>query len=290
MRQLNQRVSRRYELGPLGTREVQQYIERRLWIGHGGSSQCLASRQAASPGPQREESGDEGWRFWRVRFTPSAMRAIADLSRGVPRAINAICDRALELVSGQHADSIDAATVLSAARQLSIRIPAARKLRSNSYLGFAASILVITGLGWWGGGLRSSPRLATVQSALSDRRVERSAAEAVQPGTAAAGTAHGYLAPETVALPESESFTIVVASFRTASHAAALAIELETQGLPAFTGAVPEGGQQVIIGPYASRAEAEDVQRQLASGRLTGSRIVSSATGGKASSTGSADR
>jgi general secretion pathway protein A len=289
MRQLNQRVSRRHELGPVGTREVQQYIERRLWIGHGGPAQCLGVRRAATAETDHEQSAG-GELFWRVRFTPPAMRAIADLSRGVPRLINVICDRALELVSWQRTDSVDAATVLSAARQLNIRIPAARWLRSNSYLGFAMSILVITGLGWWGGGLRSSPRLAAVQSAMAGRRLERSALETVQRGTAAAGTARSDAAPETLALPESESFTIVVASFQTASRAAALASELEGRGLPAYADAVSKGGQPVLIGPYASRAEAEDVQRQLATGRVTGSHIVSSATGGTASSTRSAAR
>jgi general secretion pathway protein A len=287
MRQLNERVSRTCDLGPLGPREVQRYIDRRLWIGHGGPAQCPGSRPA-SAGAEPEESA-AGEEFWRVRFTPSAVRAIADLSGGVPRAINIICDTALELASGHHTDSIDAATVLSAARHLNIRIPAARRLWSNRYLRFAASMLVITGLGWWSGGLRSRLGLAAVQPGAADRRVERSAAEAVR-ATAAAAAAYGYVAPETVALPESEGFSIVVASFQTAFRAAALATELEQRDLPAFTDSTSGGGQQVIIGPYASRSEAEDVRRQLATGRLTGSRIVSSSPGGMASNTRSASR
>jgi general secretion pathway protein A len=289
MRQLNQRVSRRYELGSVRTREVQQYIERRLWIGQGGAAQCLGVRPAASAAPEREEPAAGGEQFWRVRFSPSAIRAIADISGGLPRVINVICDRALELVSEKRTDSIDTGTVLWAARQLHIRIPAASRLRSNSYLGFAASILVITGLGWWGGGLRPRPRLAAVQQAAANRRGERSASEAVR-ATAAAAAAYGYVAPETVALPESESFTIVVASFPAGSRAAELATELEKQHLPAFTDDVSGEGRHVIIGPYASRAEAEDVQRQLAAGRLTGSRILSSIRSGMASSTRLAGR
>ncbi len=68
LRQLNQRVSIRYHLGPLSWEETVRYIEHRLTVA------------GASGG---------------IAFTPGAYRAIYQFSRGVPRLINLIADRAL---------------------------------------------------------------------------------------------------------------------------------------------------------------------------------------------------
>jgi len=284
MRQLEQRVSRRCQLTPLETREVQHYIERRLWVAHGGPATSLGSRSAASSGPEREESDGRG--FWRVGFTQPAMRAIAELSGGLPRVINVICDRSLEVGSRQRTRSIDAAAVLSAARQLKIRIPVAHRLRSTRHLGFAASLLVVAGLGWWGvrgGSGPSSPGVEAIGSATR-ARVESAATGASERDTTGTRAAESASVPATLILLESESFTIVVASFRTTARAGAFVAELEKQELPAYAQDVPGGWHQVMVGPYASRAEAEQAQRQLVANRWAGSQIVSSETGGAPSS------
>lgn len=67
MRQLAQRVTARFHLGPLNSQEVRTYIRHRL-----------------------EVAGCD-----RPIFAPAALRTIYRCSRGVPRLINLICDRAL---------------------------------------------------------------------------------------------------------------------------------------------------------------------------------------------------
>ncbi len=68
LRQLRQRIIVRYHLGPIEREETEAYILHRLSI-----------------------AGSNG----RPTFTPAAFRAIHHQSRGVPRLINAICDKTL---------------------------------------------------------------------------------------------------------------------------------------------------------------------------------------------------
>jgi len=68
LRQLNQRISVRYHLAPLSPEETIRYIEHRLTV-----------------------AGAKGG----IEFTPGAYQAIYHFSRGVPRLINLIADRAL---------------------------------------------------------------------------------------------------------------------------------------------------------------------------------------------------
>lgn len=276
MRQLDQRVSRRYQLKPLGSGEVQHYIERRLWIAHGGPAQYL-SGPSAPKGASQGELVDDRERPRGVRFTPSAMSAIADLAGGLPRVINIICDRALELGARQHIYSVDVATVLEAARRLKIPIPVRSRLRSTRYLAVAASLLVITGLGSWGvrtAAVRAGRPPVTVEPAASDASAGLSALSALEPGTPVAPTAATDAGRTTLPLPEGESFTVVVASFRSAAGANRFAGQLEKQNLPAFTRTSPDAWHQVLVGPYASREEADEAQRQLESSRVTGSYVV----------------
>jgi cell division septation protein DedD len=120
-------------------------------------------------------------------------------------------------------------------------------------------------------------------------RVESAATGASERDTTGTRAAESASAPATLVLLESESFTIVVASFRTTARVGAVVAELEKQELPAYARDVPGGWHQVMVGPYASRAEAEEVQRQLVANRWAGSQIVSSETGGAFSSAESAD-
>jgi general secretion pathway protein A len=66
---LNDRITRRVTLAPLGSSEVHAYIQHRLAIAGGMHS---------------------------VTFGPDATAIVAELSRGLPRRINMLCDRALE--------------------------------------------------------------------------------------------------------------------------------------------------------------------------------------------------
>jgi type II secretory pathway predicted ATPase ExeA len=69
MAALQERVSRRSVLGPLPPAEVDAYVQHRLTVAGGRDT---------------------------VEFTADAINTVAELTRGVPRRINLLCDRALE--------------------------------------------------------------------------------------------------------------------------------------------------------------------------------------------------
>jgi type II secretory pathway predicted ATPase ExeA/cell division protein FtsN len=99
LRQLKQRVSRHIRLEPLGIAELSQYIDHRLGVAREGV---------------RPHGADT--------FTPEALSAIWRLSRGTPRIINVLCDRALEAAYEQQARSVDFPLVEGAAAELGMTI------------------------------------------------------------------------------------------------------------------------------------------------------------------------
>jgi cell division protein FtsN len=68
-------------------------------------------------------------------------------------------------------------------------------------------------------------------------------------------------------------FEIVIASFRTASRAADVAAQVTTLGQPVRL-RTSGAWQQVLAGPYASRAAAADAQDRLARAGLTGTQLM----------------
>ncbi|MCC6485921.1 MAG: AAA family ATPase [Candidatus Hydrogenedentes bacterium] len=91
LRQLNQRITARYHLHPLDAAETLQYIAYRLRVAGGRR---------------------------RVHFSPSAVRLVYKLSKGTPRVINAICDRALLIGYTQETRDISAKNVRQAWREI----------------------------------------------------------------------------------------------------------------------------------------------------------------------------
>jgi general secretion pathway protein A len=69
MRAVDERISRRAALTPMPPEEVDAYIQHRLFVAGGRDS---------------------------VTFPPDSVKTVADLTRGVPRRVNLLCDRALE--------------------------------------------------------------------------------------------------------------------------------------------------------------------------------------------------
>ena len=80
LRQLNERITVRYDLKPLPAHETIQYIEHRL-------------RVAGGPG--------------KIRFTSGAYHLIYYFAEGIPRRINALCDRALLIAYTKNILKID---------------------------------------------------------------------------------------------------------------------------------------------------------------------------------------
>ena len=91
LQQLNDRITVRYDLIPLSADEVIAYIEHRL-------------RVAGGPG--------------KIKFTKGAYRAVYDFSEGVPRRINALCDRAFLIAYTKNISKIDRWVIRRAARDI----------------------------------------------------------------------------------------------------------------------------------------------------------------------------
>jgi len=80
LRQLNERITVRYDLKPLSPLEVREYIQHRLIVAQGPGS---------------------------LKFTSGAFNLIYKFSEGIPRRINALCDRALLIAYTKNTSKID---------------------------------------------------------------------------------------------------------------------------------------------------------------------------------------
>ena len=160
--------------------------------------------------------------------------------------------------------------------------------RSKRYLGPAAAAIVAAAAIWIGlRVVRPAPAPAT--SAPRTARPPTTPSPAVQPSVtppptapAAAATAAAQTPPSAAAGSTSKPgggpavgghFDLVVASFRTESRAAAIGASVAALNLPVRQ-RVSDGWQQVIVGPFTSRAEAESARERLDRAGLTGSQIV----------------
>ncbi|MBI5431116.1 MAG: AAA family ATPase [Nitrosomonadales bacterium] len=90
LRQLAQRIIARYHLGPLDKREVAAYVQHRLVVA--GAQHTL--------------------------FPAALMGRLYRLSRGIPRIINVLCDRALLGTYAQGRERVDGATLKQAAHEV----------------------------------------------------------------------------------------------------------------------------------------------------------------------------
>jgi len=94
LRQLNQRIAVRYHILPLRKEELQKYIEHRIHIA------------------QKELNGHPS-----VQFSDDAIEAIFHFSRGTPRLINILCDRALLNGFVREIRSIDQTMICKCAKE-----------------------------------------------------------------------------------------------------------------------------------------------------------------------------
>ena len=123
---LNERITRRVGLTPLSKEEVEHYIHHRLAVAGGAEA---------------------------VTFTPDALRLIAELSRGLPRRVNVLCDRTLQEGRVDSERSIGADLVKRAAKSLA-GAHAASAPASDTVTTRAASVLTASDsdlivVPWW---------------------------------------------------------------------------------------------------------------------------------------------
>jgi general secretion pathway protein A len=156
LEQLSQRVIARFHLPALSEAETVHYVRHRLNV---------AGFSAALP------------------FEPKALRRIYQLTRGVPRRINLLCDRALLGAYSQDQRSVDAATVERAAAEvfdahdLGAAWPGSRPGRQRWVLGGTALLVAAALLAWTG---RDHWRASS-----SDKRLPLANAVLAQPKQAA---------------------------------------------------------------------------------------------------------
>jgi general secretion pathway protein A len=92
LKQLNQRISIRYQISPLAREETNNYVNHRVMIA------------GTSP---------------RIRFHSRALKTIFNYSKGYPRLINLVSDRALLAAFNAQTDSIDTSHVKAGIKSLS---------------------------------------------------------------------------------------------------------------------------------------------------------------------------
>ena len=123
LRQLNQRITARYNLEPLNLEETGAYIHHRLQVA--------------------------GMSADRVIFPPRVVRGIYRHTRGIPRLINVLCDRILLGAYGRNKGRADMSMLHLAAREV-MGEEAARQIPVTSWLRPALLVLVLGGLcAWW---------------------------------------------------------------------------------------------------------------------------------------------
>jgi hypothetical protein len=228
-----------------------------------------ASASASSP-PAHEDS------VWAIPQQPAAP-AIAESPGGPAES------RGAE-ISGHRSGAIDEAPAPVVARPR--RVPP----RVARGLALAASFALVLGVIW--AGVRATQRPAQAPAsapatnasnpastppARAAQRSEPAGTLALMPEAAAKTTAPPAAAAQAANPATAGSqFDIVVASFHTDARAATVAAQVSALGLP-MRRRVTDGWQQILSGPFSSRAGAADAQQRLDRAGLSGTQIVPAA-------------
>src|SRR6056297_1899592 len=160
LRQLNQRVTARFNLEPLNREETAAYIRHRL--------------QVAGLAPGTEP------------FPPAVVRGIFRYSRGIPRVINLLCDRLLLGAYGRQATRVSPRLLRGAVREVTGEGGAADRWRVS--LAIALPVLALASvlaLLWWPES-GTSPAVAEPAVAVAKPAAEAPAAPVEAPDTSPA--------------------------------------------------------------------------------------------------------
>jgi general secretion pathway protein A len=266
MRQLDQRVSIRYELKPLDEEAVAAYVAHRLTIAGGNAS---------------------------VMFTTKALRQVHRWSSGIPRLINLICDRSLLAGYSIRTDRITPDMVSHAALSLELQSPTAPRQRLAAVAAltrraplFAAAAVVLLFCAFAvSSAAYMNQRFTLAAEAASNRQQQRPP----QSAAAIANVAAPVMPPAAASrrLPADASLTIVVGSYpvgdaRTVADVAALTNWLEASGFRVYYAEVDLGStgrwQRVLAGAYTDLQTARrDEERLKAAAPQSDVHLVSAA-------------
>jgi cell division septation protein DedD len=269
---------------------VKQYIAHRLAVAREPET---SSRIAGADDLAREIAR---WNESRqpVTFSDEAIDAVARISRGTPRIVNLLCDRALEATFADQSRTVNAQAIEGAARSLQLAdsggdtvepAPTSRASRTSRYAIGTAALVLVGAIVWLG-----------ARQLDKGRSVQQPASLVTAPPPAA-GTTPSPLAPVPSSFPAqieavplaaverpnpsavtataetTDAFEILVASFRTEVRATEVVAQLTDAGQKVRHRSVG-GWQQVVAGPFASRTAAEDAQRLLEHEGFPGTQIV----------------
>jgi general secretion pathway protein A len=262
LRQLDQRVSIRYELKPLTGDETSAYIAHRLTIAGGGAA---------------------------VSFEPKAVDVVHEYTRGIPRLINLVCDRALLGGYSARSNRITPEMVKAAAGGLDLKI---RRVAAFQWIqqravafvaGATVTAMLAIGVAYAMSGARPGMSAGSTKTltppatpvALSSQPARRDTAAPVTgvKGTTGPATPAAVDSASTEPRPPARtdrSYSILVGSFRLEPEAASLTDQLSGLGYRARTTRVTSSTRgiwhQVFVGPYGDleRARVDETRvRQL---------------------------
>jgi general secretion pathway protein A len=255
LRQLDQRVSIRYELKPLDQETVAAYVAHRLTIAGGSAA---------------------------VAFTAKALEQVYRLSSGIPRLINLICDRALLAGFSEQASRITPEMVINAAQSLDVQPTVSpgfgRSAGGGASLSAAAAVVLL------------AAALGMGATALLYQRfaggVVHAQASSLAQGPMALATAPGLYDRSLRGrqLPADAAETILVGSYPVSDPASAEGVRaltewLEGIGFKVFYADADLGSQghwqRVLAGAYTDPVAARrDVARLQSVTRSSGVRLV----------------
>ena len=255
LRQLDQRVSIRYELKPLDRETVAAYVSHRLTIAGGSAA---------------------------VAFTAKALEQVYRLSGGIPRLINLICDRALLAGFSEQASRITPEMVINAAQSLDVQPMVSRGIGratggGASLSAAAAVVLVAVALGVGATALLYQRFANGVVHAQASSPAQRPMAVATAPGL----QDRSFRSRQ---LPADAAETILVGSYPISDPASAEGVRaltewLEGIGFKVFYADADLGSQghwqRVLAGAYTDPVAARrDVARLQSAVRSSGVRLV----------------
>ena len=267
LRQLDQRVSIRYELKPLTREETAAYIAHRLTIAGGGTV---------------------------VSFVPKALELVHKYTSGIPRLINLVCDRALLGGYSVRTNRITPEIVTAAAAGLDLvapRLPVLAWLKRHvaPFAAGAAVMVAVFAAGAYGVSALQA-RSASARSNAAPAALSQAVADVKPAAPDVAGATHavqGTSGPTTPAAVESQprlgepasavlgatgnsgarTYSVLVGSFRYEPEAASLVEQLRGLGYGARTARVNSAGRgtwhQVFAGPYGDLDQARQDEARV---------------------------
>ena len=271
LRQLDQRVSIRYELKPLTREETSAYIAHRLTIAGGGSV---------------------------VSFAPKALDLVHKYTGGIPRLINLVCDRALLGGYSARTNRITPEIVTAGALGLDLALPRASVVgwlkRRVAAFAAGAAMMAAVSIAVAYGVIALQARVASSRSVDTPAVSQLRSGQPVTPDvTAAAPSVQGTTGPATPSPVDSQprtersesggpgapappatyqasvsrTYSVLVGSFRYEPEAASLLDQLKGLGYRARTARVSSDERgtwhQVFVGPYSDLEQARQDQARV---------------------------